>query len=357
MNDLIAVFITGLTTGGLSCLAVQGGLLASSIAGQVEHDVAVPKGKTARARLAAKQKLQRVQIKSQTPIALFLGAKLVAYTSLGALLGWLGSVMELDLPARAFLQFAIGVFLLGNALRMFNVHPIFRYFTFEPPSFITRYIRRTAIASRSSGWVTPVFLGLLTVLIPCGVTQAMMALAMGSGDAARGALIMFSFTLGTSPVFGVLAYLATSLGSRLEKWFNVIAAIVIAVTGIYAIQSGFNLIGTPITVLPTLGSASITTAQVDSSAQATYQEIVIRANDNGYTPNLIRARGNMPIKLKLVTSDTFSCARAFAIPNLRMRTVLPQTGEKVLDVPAQPIGSTLRFTCTMGMYTGQIIFY
>ena len=180
---------------------------------------------------------------------------------------------------------------------------------------------------------------------------------MGSGDAARGALIMFSFTLGTSPVFGVLAYLASSLGSRLEKWFNVIAAIVIAVTGVYAIQSGFNLIGMPITVLPTLGSAPITTLQVDSPAQAAYQEIVIRADDNGYTPNLIRARGNMPIKLKLVTKDTYSCARAFAIPNLRMRTVLPQTGEKVLDVPAQPIGSTLRFTCTMGMYTGQIIFY
>jgi sulfite exporter TauE/SafE len=355
MNDLVAVFITGLTTGGLSCLAVQGGLLASSIAGQVEHDVAAPKLKTARQRLAAKQKLQRAQIKSQTPIALFLGAKLIAYTLLGALLGWLGSVMELDLQARAFLQFAIGIFLVGNALRMFNVHPIFRYFTFEPPSFITRYIRRAA--KNSSGWVTPAFLGFLTVLIPCGVTQAMMALAMGSGDATRGALIMFAFTLGTSPVFGVLAYLATSLGSRLEKWFNVIAAIVIAVTGIYAIQSGLNLIGTPITVLPTLGSAPVTTFQVDAPAQGTYQEIVIRADDDGYTPNLIRARGNMPIKLRLVTKDTYSCARAFAIPNLRMRTVLPQTGEKVLDVPAQPIGSTLRFTCTMGMYTGQIIFY
>ncbi|MBI5348556.1 MAG: sulfite exporter TauE/SafE family protein, partial [Chloroflexi bacterium] len=323
--------------------------------GQVEHDVAAPRLKTARARLAAKQKLQRAQIKSQTPIALFLGAKLIAYTLLGALLGWLGSVMELDLPARAFLQFAIGIFLVGNALRMFNVHPIFRYFTFEPPSFITRYIRRTA--KNSSGWITPAFLGFLTVLIPCGVTQAVMALAMGSGDATRGALIMFSFTLGTSPVFGVLAYLATSLGSRLEKWFNVIAAIVIAITGVYALQSGFTLSGYPITVLPTIGSAPITTAQVDAPAQAAYQEIVIRADDNGYSPNLIRARGNMPIKLRLVTNDTYSCARAFAIPNLRMRTVLPQTGEKILDVPAQPIGSTLRVTCTMSMYTGQIVFY
>ncbi len=38
MSQLIVAFITGLTTGGLSCLAVQGGLLASSLAHQIEQD-------------------------------------------------------------------------------------------------------------------------------------------------------------------------------------------------------------------------------------------------------------------------------------------------------------------------------
>ena len=37
-NAIIVAFITGLTTGGLSCLAVQGGLLASSLAHQIEQD-------------------------------------------------------------------------------------------------------------------------------------------------------------------------------------------------------------------------------------------------------------------------------------------------------------------------------
>src|SRR5512142_1604494 len=39
MSQLIIPFVTGLTTGGLSCLAVQGGLLASSIAHEVEQSV------------------------------------------------------------------------------------------------------------------------------------------------------------------------------------------------------------------------------------------------------------------------------------------------------------------------------
>ena len=34
----MVAFITGITTGGLSCLAVQGGLLASSLAHQIEQD-------------------------------------------------------------------------------------------------------------------------------------------------------------------------------------------------------------------------------------------------------------------------------------------------------------------------------
>ena len=38
--NLLLIFLTGLTTGGLSCLAMQGGLLASVIANQKdqEHD-------------------------------------------------------------------------------------------------------------------------------------------------------------------------------------------------------------------------------------------------------------------------------------------------------------------------------
>jgi len=40
MNELIIAFVTGITTGGLSCLAVQGGLLASSMASQIESDIA-----------------------------------------------------------------------------------------------------------------------------------------------------------------------------------------------------------------------------------------------------------------------------------------------------------------------------
>src|SRR5215203_1151744 len=165
MSQLILAFITGITTGGLSCLAVQGGLLASSLAHQIEQDY-MESAAYRKAHKRAKSPMP-TRTSSALPIFLFLVAKVVAYTLLGALLGLLGSYLTLSPATRAFLMIAVGIFMIGNALRMFNVHPIFRYFSIEPPKFITRYIRRTA---KGTDTATPILLGALTVFIPCGVT-------------------------------------------------------------------------------------------------------------------------------------------------------------------------------------------
>src|SRR6266496_6600572 len=112
MSQFVVAFITGLTTGGLSCLAVQGGLLASSLAHQIEQDYAeqVAYGKTHR-RVKAKAP---VHSNSALPIFLFLVAKITAYTLLGALLGLLGSYLTLSPTVRAFLMIVIAIFMLGN---------------------------------------------------------------------------------------------------------------------------------------------------------------------------------------------------------------------------------------------------
>ena len=235
MTNLAIVFMTGLTAGGLSCLAVQGGLLASSIASQAQKDLAeTDKDQPGRGKRAAQ------------PIALFLGAKLITYIILGALLGLVGSALQLTPHLRAAVQIAIGLFMVGTALRLLNVHPIFRYFSIEPPKRITRYIRRTA-KQGSDDIITPIFLGALTVLIPCGVTVAMMALAIGSGSPVAGALILGAFVLGTTPVFFTLAYLATKLGERLQANFLKVAGAVVLILGLVSIDGGLVLAGSSIT--------------------------------------------------------------------------------------------------------------
>lgn len=353
MGQLIVAFITGLTTGGLSCLAVQGGLLASSLAYQVEQDYV---GQVARGMGKKSKAGPPVRPNSALPIFLFLLAKLAAYTLLGALLGLAGSYLTLSPMTRAFLMIAIGIFMVGNALRMFNVHPIFRYFSIEPPKFITRYIRRTA---KGTDTFTPLFLGALTVFIPCGVTQAMMATALGAGSIVMGAALMFAFTLGTSPVFFVVAYLTTELGARLEKFFMRFVAVVVLILGLVTFDGGLNLLGSPLSfqnltrsLFPSNNGESTPAARLPSAGE----DVVLYVQNDGYFPQTVSAPAGKDFTLNLVTDKTYSCARDFVIPELNFYELLPDTGTVQVNIPAQEKGSTMFFTCSMGMYTGRIIF-
>ncbi|MBL8076845.1 MAG: sulfite exporter TauE/SafE family protein [Anaerolineales bacterium] len=362
MGQLMVAFITGITTGGLSCLAVQGGLLASSLAHQIEQDYA---GQISGGKKSKQGPVARTS--SAFPIFLFLVAKLVVYTLLGAFLGWLGSYFAISPMSRAILMILIGLFMIGNGLRMFNVHPIFRYFSIEPPKFITRYIRRTA---KGTDTFTPLFLGALTIFIPCGVTQAMMATALGTGSLMMGAALMFAFTLGTSPVFFIVAYLTTELGARLEKFFMRFVAVVVLILGLVTVNSGLNLIGSPLSLqnmilrltaqddarglLPSESSSAAETPA--SQPVAVDGEIILNVKNDGYFPTTLKAPADRSLILNLVTNKTYSCARDFVIPSLNVYQLLPDTGTVQVDLPPQKSGTKMNFTCSMGMYTGVILF-
>lgn len=355
MANLALIFVTGLTAGGLSCLAVQGGMLASALASPSENDM------TDKLKSNGKKP---VPTRFATPIILFLGSKLVAYTILGLALGWLGSVLQLTPIMRAILQIVIGIFMVGTALRLLNVHPIFRYFAIEPPKAVTRYIRRKTKSSNDN-WLAPTFLGALTVLIPCAITQAMMALAIASGSPISGALIMFAFVLGTTPVFFTLAYLATKLGSKMQDKFWKFAGVAVLLLGLFAIDGGLNLMGSPLSsaAVKQAWAENIQQAREDSLAAQSQGEPQVAASDNNelamsitdsaYSPAVMLAKAGQPIKLKITTTNVQGCGRALVIPSLGMQKLLDSSGTQTIELPAQKPGR-IRLTCTMGMYNAQI---
>jgi len=375
LNNILIAFITGLTTGGLSCLAVQGGLLASSLSNQIEKDFQAAGVKNRKSKNNPKQKPSKLAL----PILVFLVAKLVAYSILGFLLGMVGQVFQLSPIARAVLLIAIGIFMLGNALRMLNVHPIFRFFVFEPPAFLRRKLRKTASGADGSSLVTPAFLGFMTVLIPCGIAQSIMAVALGTGNPLQGAALMFAFTLGTSPVFFAVSYFATQIGSKLEKQFVRFVAIVVLILAIVTINSGLTLAGSPINLsrLPISfypQPQRVNAVQAGQTAQAIDpaiaspteanpnladtegSTIIINVENYGYNPPEIHAKAGVPVTLKLITEDVRSCSRAFIIPSLNVQKMLDQTGEATIQIPAQKSGAKINYSCSMGMYGGRIIF-
>jgi hypothetical protein len=171
---------------------------------------------------------------------------------------------------------------------------------------------------------------------------------------------MFAFTLGTSPVFFIVAYLTTELGAKLEKFFMRFVAVVVLLLGLFTFDSGLNLVGSPFSLQNMtkawFAPGTDAYAQADSPQSFADGELVLNVKNNGYSPGILRAPAGKDLTLNLVTNKTYSCARDFVIPALNYYQLLPDTGTVQVNIPAQEAGSTLFFTCSMGMYTGQIVF-
>lgn len=335
--NLLSIFMTGLLTGGLTCMAVQGGLLATSIAQQTEQDIAPRNGQA-------------------LAIVAFLLSKIIAYTILGALLGWLGSFFQLSIQLQIILQVTIVVFMMATAANLLNLHPVFRYVVIQPPAFLRRFIRRQ---SKDASFFTPVFLGALTVLIPCGTTQAMMALAVASGNSITGALILAAFTIGTSPVFFSLAYFTTRLGSIWEKQFNTIVAGIIFLLALYNLNGALVLAQSPFNLSSIIHSVNCATSICDDT-QSTgntvqlLESATITIGSNGYSPQVVNVKKNSHITLKIVNKDGYSCAQSLVIPRFNIQKVVSPGNEAIVefDTPNNP--EKISFSCSMGMYQGVI---
>ncbi len=333
--NLFTVFTTGLLVGGLSCLAVQGGLLTAMLASLEEE------------KLKAHPKTNNT-----LPVLVFLIAKLTAYTLLGFLLGWLGSLVHLSLQASVVLQLAVVVFMLGTALNLLNVHPLFRYFIIQPPRFLTRLVRKQ---SKQTHVFAPALLGALTVFIPCGTTQAMMALAVASGNPLMGALIMLVFILGTSPLFFVLGFLTMKLGDVLHQHFMRVAAFVIILLALFNLEGAITLTGSQYTFRNALKAGYCLIGYCDPITvvtPVTEQNITITAN--GYSPNYFAVKVGSTVTLHLTNQGAFNCAQAFTIPALNIQKIVQsgKVGDVVFTAPMRP--GRITFTCSMGMYPGTI---
>ncbi len=324
--NLWTIFLTGLLTGGLSCLAVQGGLLASTIAQREEE----------------KLKNKTKQSGNASPIFVFLIAKLVAYTILGFLLGWFGSFFQLSITTQVIMQFVVAVFMIGTALNILNAHPIFRYFAIQPPKSVMRLIKNQ---SKSKSLFAPLVLGAFTVFIPCGTTQAMMALAIGSGSAFLGSAVLFSFVLGTSPIFFILGYFATKLGDSMHQKFMKGAAIALILLALFNLKNAFALTGN------TLGIKSETTV---SQIQEVTNETTITFTASSYSPNAITVKKGSNVKLHLINKDGYSCIQAFTIPKLGIQKIVAPGSSDVVEFTAPSTPGPLAFMCSMGMYRGTI---
>lgn len=356
-TNLFIVFLTGLTTGGLTCLALQGGLLTSVIAQQEEKLLDTSSKKSLKNSVIASSAFsprpdrgEARQSSPYLPIFSFLSAKLLVHTFLGFLLGLLGATISLSPITRGWLQVTIGIYLFGVAGNLLNLHPFFRYFIITPPKFLAKLAKNE---SKSKSIFAPAILGLMTVFIPCAVTQAMEIVAIGTGSPIYGAAIMFAFILGTSPTFLIFGFLLNQGSAMFKKYFPSVAATAMFGMSIYSINAGIGLMGSVYTIQNFIEAAKSTPTPSNNAVLGDkVQTVTINVSNSGYTPSNITLKKGVPTKVLLITNNVQSCSRSFTIPGLNIQKLLPSTGQTTIEFTPNDLGP-LAFSCTMGMYTGR----
>lgn len=330
--NLWLIFLTGLTTGGVTCAAMQGGLLASVIASQK--------------KLASTRGFGR---DDWAPVAAFLTTKFVSHLALGALLGYLGSRVVISPASQLFFQGVAAFFMLVTALNLLDVHPFFRYFVIQPPHFIIKLLK---LNSQSATLFAPAILGVLTIFIPCGVTQAMEVVAVSSGSPTQGAFILGTFVLGTVPMFALIGLATARLSETWRLAFLQSAAVILIGMSLYSVNGIMTALDSPyaleriVSVLKTPVGASPAPVTVDG-----IQKVNLSVKNSGYSPRYFSVRSGVPVELTVDAGQVYTCALAFRLPAFGIFANLEPETKQVFNFTPKEKGR-YTYTCSMGMYSG-----
>ncbi len=342
--SLWIIFLTGLTTGGLSCLAVQGGLLASVITNQKEEEFEKDGKNT---------KFSSFDVLDWQPALTFLFSKLVSHSVLGFFLGMLGSAFSISLGIRLTFQAFTAFFMFATAMNLLDVHPVFRYVSFQPPRFVQRFVYNR---TKSKAFFAPAVLGALTIFIPCGVTQAMEVLAISSGSPIQGALIMFVFVLGTSPLFAGLGITTAKLSEGWREKFLKFAAVVLVFMSLYSINGILTVLDSPFS-FQKLANAAISSFDKKFSESEVVevvdgvQKVTIEIFPNGYSPKYFKVKQNTLVEMTVENRATYTCAADFTFREFGIREFIGVSDAKIFTFTPTQKGK-FTFSCSMGMYSG-----
>jgi sulfite exporter TauE/SafE/plastocyanin len=223
------LFVVGLLT-SFHCVGMCGGINLSQC---------IPAA-AAKAGNSSSPTVPRKALATIVPSLQYNLGRVAAYTLVGALVGALGSVIVFNGYMRGAVQLAAGVFMVLMSLGMMGILPGLSALGLRLPAPVSRLLGKLPLDGKS-----PLFVGLLTGLMPCGPLQAMQLFALGSGSAANGALAMLAFAAGTLPLMLGLGGLASALSARFAKRVMTVGACMVMLFGLLMFSSGWSLSGLP----------------------------------------------------------------------------------------------------------------
>jgi sulfite exporter TauE/SafE/copper chaperone CopZ len=223
-SSVITFFGFGIIAGLSSCAALVGGIVLSM----------------------SKQWLQMYNKEQSTakklePHLMFNVGRILSYGILGGVLGLIGSRLQISIGFTTTLVIVISFLMIGLGLQMLGVK-WFQKFQFSMPRFITRSI---ANENNFKGKYMPFIMGAATFFLPCGFTITAQTIALLSGNALQGALIMGFFALGTAPILLLIGFSSVTFSKKphLALTFSKVAGFLVLFFALYNIYNQILVLG------------------------------------------------------------------------------------------------------------------
>lgn len=321
------LFIIGLLT-SLHCVAMCGGINLSQC---VPQDTAVSNNRKSTAILA--------------PSLLYNFGRVISYTVIGGIVGGIGSVISFSGTMKGIVQLAAGVFMVIMGLNMLDIFPWLRRLNLRMPKIFAKKINEQ---KRSK---SPLYVGLLNGLMPCGPLQSMQLYALSTGSPVKGAVSMLLFSLGTVPLMFGLGALSSFLSRKFTHRMMTVSAVLVVILGVSMFSSGMSLSGFS---LPSLAVGTDAGTQNGNTAKVTdnVQVVTTKLSPGKYEP--ITVQKGIPVKwiIKAEKKDINGCNNEIYIPKFNIQKKL-EPGDNVIEFTPTESG-TFAYSCWMGMIRSKI---
>ncbi|MFH0969183.1 MAG: sulfite exporter TauE/SafE family protein [Patescibacteria group bacterium] len=331
-SSLSVVFLVGLTAGISTCMALVGGLVLGVSARHSEkHPEATP--------------LQKFR-----PHLFFNMGRILLFTLFGGILGSLGSVFQFSSLTLGIITIVVGAVMLIVGFQLTEIFPFLNRIKITLPKFISKKVGANRHEKEYSH-KSSMLLGGMTFFLPCGFTQAMQLYAISTGSFLTGALVMGTFALGTAPgLLGIGGLTAVVKGIFARRFFK-FAGILVIFFSLFNISNGYNLTGWQIGSQSAVNNSQSTSGQDPNvTLQNGVQIVKMTQSAQGYSPKTFTIKKGIPVKWTIDAQEPYSCSSTITISKLNITKRLTK-GENVIEFTPTEIGA-LKFSCSMGMYTG-----
>jgi sulfite exporter TauE/SafE/copper chaperone CopZ/plastocyanin domain-containing protein len=281
------------------------------------------------------------------PGLLYNLGRVISYTAVGAIVGALGAVISFSGTFKGIIQLLAGVFMVIMGLNMLGVFPWLRRLSPRMPKIFARKIRSEKAESKS-----PLYVGLLNGLMPCGPLQAMQLYALSTGSPFRGALSMLVFSLGTVPLMFALGALSSILSRKFTRRVMTAGAVLVVVLGLSMFTQGWRLSGFPLPSLLPQPAVPSQTTDTDIKIVDGVQ-IVNSALSSGRYP-AVTVQAGIPVKwtIDAPQGSINGCNNRLFIPEYGIEHTF-KPGENIIEFTPLETGK-FPYSCWMGMIRGSI---